>query len=261
MGPTERVSGCEWPIGRGRVGDLYVVSELVIHLAGVVKGWVTYREVIRDTVRVRPKHGERSGGDCRVSKQDFRALEKLTNRPLERDGAHMPRVRVGALQGQLGPHGADCYRHLISSSPNLLCKSVDSPYLLGVTVAFLSHYTVSNIDGSSQSWLYDPPIPFLVAVTMVQECGYAIFSRYYINHRRLFTKSADPPIIFLVARTTMQECGLAKFDYYYVIAAIPSHYAVSSIDGSSKSLFYDPLTEPAISYGDSQTSRLRNPFV
>ncbi|WZZ07524.1 hypothetical protein YC2023_093445 [Brassica napus] len=31
----------------------------------VVEGWVTYREVIRDSVRVRPKHGERSGGDCR----------------------------------------------------------------------------------------------------------------------------------------------------------------------------------------------------
>ncbi|WZZ23652.1 hypothetical protein YC2023_007053 [Brassica napus] len=31
--------------------------------------WVTYREVIRDSVRVRPKHGKRSGGDCRVSKQ------------------------------------------------------------------------------------------------------------------------------------------------------------------------------------------------
>ncbi|WZY96746.1 hypothetical protein YC2023_069075 [Brassica napus] len=37
--------------------------------AGVVEGWVTYREVIRDSVRVRPKHGKRSGGDCRVSKQ------------------------------------------------------------------------------------------------------------------------------------------------------------------------------------------------
>ncbi|WZZ70129.1 hypothetical protein YC2023_081499 [Brassica napus] len=37
--------------------------------AGVVKGWVTYREVIRDSVRVRPKHGKRSGGDCRISKQ------------------------------------------------------------------------------------------------------------------------------------------------------------------------------------------------
>ena len=30
---------------------------------GVVEGWVTYREVIRDSVRVRPKHGKRSGGD------------------------------------------------------------------------------------------------------------------------------------------------------------------------------------------------------
>ncbi|WZZ20470.1 hypothetical protein YC2023_121857 [Brassica napus] len=43
--------------------------------AGVVKGWVTYREVIRDTVQVRRKHGKRSGSNCRVNKQDSRALE------------------------------------------------------------------------------------------------------------------------------------------------------------------------------------------
>ncbi|WZZ85540.1 hypothetical protein YC2023_114119 [Brassica napus] len=35
----------------------------------VVKGWVSYRKVMCDTVRVRPKHGERLGGDCRVNKQ------------------------------------------------------------------------------------------------------------------------------------------------------------------------------------------------
>ncbi|WZZ78879.1 hypothetical protein YC2023_099451 [Brassica napus] len=36
---------------------------------GVVKGWVTYQEVICDTLRVKPKHRERSCGDCRVRKQ------------------------------------------------------------------------------------------------------------------------------------------------------------------------------------------------
>ncbi|WZZ62150.1 hypothetical protein YC2023_062257 [Brassica napus] len=46
---------------------LTVTSRVVI--SGVVEGWVTYREVIRDSVRVRPKHEKRSGGDCRVSKQ------------------------------------------------------------------------------------------------------------------------------------------------------------------------------------------------
>ncbi|WZY96747.1 hypothetical protein YC2023_069076 [Brassica napus] len=89
MGPTGRESGRGWPISRGRVGALQVVSELVSYLssdlrgvlrpvggatrtlrslrgAGVVEGWVTYREVIRDSVRVRPKHGKRSGGDCRT---------------------------------------------------------------------------------------------------------------------------------------------------------------------------------------------------
>ena len=33
-----------------------------------------YRKVIRDTVRVRLKYGERSGGDCRISKQDFEKI-------------------------------------------------------------------------------------------------------------------------------------------------------------------------------------------
>ena len=46
-----------------------------------MQGWVIYREVVRDTVRVRPKNEKRSSGDCSVSKHDFRALEKLTHRP------------------------------------------------------------------------------------------------------------------------------------------------------------------------------------
>ena len=75
--------------------------------AGVVEGWVTYREVIRDSVWVRPKHGKRSGGDCRVSKQWFRAFGKLTDRPSDgmgptgrESGRGWPisRGRVGALQ-------------------------------------------------------------------------------------------------------------------------------------------------------------------
>lgn len=47
--------------------------------------------MIRDTVRVWLKHGERSCGDCRVSKQNFQAFEKLTHQPLEHDKAHGPR--------------------------------------------------------------------------------------------------------------------------------------------------------------------------
>ena len=45
----------------------------------------TYRKVIRDIVGVRPKHGERSGGDCRVSKQWFQVFGKFTHRLFERD--------------------------------------------------------------------------------------------------------------------------------------------------------------------------------
>ena len=42
--------------------------------AEVVKWWMTYRKVIRDTVLVRPKHGEISDGYSRVNKQWFRTF-------------------------------------------------------------------------------------------------------------------------------------------------------------------------------------------
>ncbi|CAN6994189.1 unnamed protein product [Brassica oleracea var. botrytis] len=38
----------------------------------------------------------------------------------------------------------------------------------------------------------------------------------------------------------MQECGSARFVRYYITAALLSHYAVSSIDDSSRSRIYDP---------------------
>ncbi|CAN6931597.1 unnamed protein product [Brassica oleracea] len=63
-----------------------------------------------------------------------------------------------------------------------------------VTIAFPTHYAVSSIDGSSQSWLYD------------------LLS------------------LFLFAGTTVQECGRARFSRYYLTAAPLSHYAVSNID-------------------------------
>ncbi|KAF2608886.1 hypothetical protein F2Q68_00043676 [Brassica cretica] len=50
-----------------------------------------------------------------------------------------------------------------------------------VTIAFPTHYAVSSIDGSSQSWLYDLLSPFLFAGTTVQGCGRARFSRYYLT--------------------------------------------------------------------------------
>ncbi|KAL0790324.1 hypothetical protein Bca101_006570 [Brassica carinata] len=41
---------------------------------------------------------------------------------------------------------------------------------------------------------------------------------------------------------TIYQCGLAKFSRYYVSVAFPSHYAVSSIDGSSQNRHYGPPT-------------------
>ena len=81
--------------------DLPFLSHIHLELrdkrawAGVVKWWVTYREVIRDTVRVRPKHGERSCGDCRVSRQDSRALKKLMDRPSDGMGPTCRESRRG----------------------------------------------------------------------------------------------------------------------------------------------------------------------
>ncbi|KAL0734565.1 hypothetical protein Bca4012_010775 [Brassica carinata] len=43
----------------------------------------------------------------------------------------------------------------------------------------------------------------------------------------------------LVVSYIVQECGLARFDCCYVIDAPPTHYAVSSINGSSQSQRYD----------------------
>ncbi|KAH0910529.1 hypothetical protein HID58_033850, partial [Brassica napus] len=40
-------------------------------------------------------------------------------------------------------------------------------------------------------------------------------------------------LLLVTARFTVQECGYTKFTRYYFTAASPSHYAVSSIDGSS----------------------------
>ncbi|WZY87226.1 hypothetical protein YC2023_033610 [Brassica napus] len=61
--------GTEPPLSGGLSGGGVIGVVCNIPSSGVVEGWVTYREVIRDSVRVRPKHGKRSGGDCRVSKQ------------------------------------------------------------------------------------------------------------------------------------------------------------------------------------------------
>ncbi|KAG2277125.1 hypothetical protein Bca52824_059680 [Brassica carinata] len=51
-----------------------------------------------------------------------------------------------------------------------------------------------------------------------------------------FTSSRPlTPLLLVTARSTVQECGFARLSRYYVTVASPSHYAVSSIDGSSQS--------------------------
>ncbi|KAF3542363.1 hypothetical protein DY000_02005043 [Brassica cretica] len=47
-------------------------------------------------------------------------------------------------------------------------------------------------------------------------------------------------IPFLAVETIVQECGRARSSRYYVTVASPSQYAVSSIDGSSQSRPYNP---------------------
>ncbi|WZZ00397.1 hypothetical protein YC2023_072725 [Brassica napus] len=51
-----------------------------------------------------------------------------------------------------------------------------------------------------------------------------------------------PQLSLSFAGSTVQECAFARFTQYYVIVAFPSHYAVSSIDGSSQSRLCSPLT-------------------
>ncbi|WZY85686.1 hypothetical protein YC2023_032070 [Brassica napus] len=82
--------------------DLQLNSKVKHAWAGIVKGWVTYRKVIRDTVQVRSKYKEMSCGDCRTSKHDFRALEKLTHRPS--DGIE-PRAKRADVSGPLAVGG------------------------------------------------------------------------------------------------------------------------------------------------------------
>ncbi|WZZ67481.1 hypothetical protein YC2023_078851 [Brassica napus] len=46
--------------------------------------------------------------------------------------------------------------------------------------------------------------PLLIARSTIQECGLARFTRYYITSRLY-----GPPTPFLVAVTIVQECGYA----------------------------------------------------
>ena len=64
-------------------------------------------------MRVRPKHREKSGGDCRVSKQKFRVLKKI-NGPIVRTGWN-PRAERTDMGGPLAVGGQEHYKffHLI----------------------------------------------------------------------------------------------------------------------------------------------------
>ncbi|WZZ65536.1 hypothetical protein YC2023_076906 [Brassica napus] len=59
------------------------------------------------------------------------------------------------------------------------------------------------------------------------------FDIFLVNCHNVFV---IPP--FPVTGSIVQECGLARFTCYYVTVASPSHYAVSSIDGSSHNRSY-----------------------
>ncbi|CAN6929160.1 unnamed protein product, partial [Brassica oleracea] len=96
--------------------------------------------------------------------------------------------------------------------------------------------------------------PFPVTGSIVQECGLARFTSYYVtvaspSHYAVSSidvssqnRSYSFPSHFFVAKTIVQECGHAKSSRYYVTVVSPSHYAVSSIDGSSQSWLYGSPT-------------------
>lgn len=54
----------------------------------VIEGWVIYRKVICDSVRVRSKHEKKSCDDCRISKQWFRIFEKIKEPNIGRNWDH-----------------------------------------------------------------------------------------------------------------------------------------------------------------------------
>lgn len=55
---------------------------------------MTKRKVIRNIVQMKSKHGKSHVVITRISKQDFRAFQKINAPPVKRDGARGPIERT-----------------------------------------------------------------------------------------------------------------------------------------------------------------------
>uniref|UniRef100_A0A0D3CQM0 Uncharacterized protein n=1 Tax=Brassica oleracea var. oleracea TaxID=109376 RepID=A0A0D3CQM0_BRAOL len=151
-----------------------------------------------------------------------------------------------------------------SSTPNLehWFKNLNRGFQIDRSLDLVLHFVVLGLRlslGPAPSWnivknIYSPTassVYFTVALTAA-----AIHPTGIITTTPLTATSSPAPldattslasftvsfIPLLVARYTVQECGLTRFTRHYVTVAFPTHYAVSSIDGSSQSWLYDPLS-------------------
>ena len=73
-------------------------------------------------MRVRAKYGKMSCDDCRVSKHDFRALEKLTHCPSHKMGSQTEWAGIGGLLAVGGSRrykNVDAFFKLVTNLNNL----------------------------------------------------------------------------------------------------------------------------------------------
>ena len=108
--------------------------------ASVVEGWVIYQEVIRDIVQVKSKHGERSRGDCRFSKHDYRASEKLTHHPSQRMEST---DRVNGCGWLINRGRSERYRQIMDSIYRLYYYNF-TYYILELFILFVCRNQINN---------------------------------------------------------------------------------------------------------------------
>ncbi|CAF2070925.1 unnamed protein product [Brassica oleracea var. botrytis] len=101
----------------------------------------------------------------------------------------------------------------------------------------LFHFSSDSFTSTSPQ----PLKPHLPVVVMIKAPTLSLIWRHRLHSSGFIKSTLTLPLrLHLVAGSTVQECGSARFVRYYITAAFPSHYVVSSIDGSSQCRIYDP---------------------
>ncbi|KAJ0264614.1 hypothetical protein HA466_0029380 [Hirschfeldia incana] len=118
---------------------------------------------------------------------------------------------------------------LTSDLPRAVVTSVEPSQAYASRVLRLHHYGLLRIPPT-----YSSILQYLVSHTVMEPEMKKVSTA--TTSIASFAASFTPR---LVTGSTVQECGLAQFTCYYVTVAFHTHYAVSSIDGSSQ---YDSFT-------------------